>query len=292
MLGINGEDIQILAKHTLTYLGNLRSRKVDLDGESFTYLEGGSGPVLLFLHGLGGSKTQWRTVMQQLSSRYRVVAVDIPGFSMQQLGHPDYRTLRDMVAWTQRFARAAEIRKFHIVAACSGAAVALSYALQMPDRVASLTLIGLPNLQQKEQLLQLLKELLVLTPEDVDRLMGQLFFRAPSLPSVIKRYYLNQILPLQPEIDIRLDEISRFLPQLLPRLRSLSCPVALISGDSDVFSPVSQLRSLGEFFDRKPMLAVIPQCGHLPYLEKPELLVKEIIRFNQEGGFQDVPASA
>lgn len=282
MLNQVGESFQILAKHTLTYLGDLKSHKIRINAEQFAYLEGGKGPVLLLLHGAAGSKTQWRTVMQQLAQHYRIIAVDLPGFSLQQLGHPAYRTIRDMVGWLQRFVEGLQLNTFHIMAACSGAIVAASYALQQPDRVRSLTAVGLPDLQSRARLLEVMTQLVINNTDDVETMLTRIFYRPPALPNVVKRFYVQQTKNIQHDFDSRVEELLNALPQLIPRLRSLSFPVLLVSGEEDVFSTPMALEKMSDYFGRQAKIALIPLCGHLPFLEKPEIVVKHFLDFQRD----------
>lgn len=281
MLAHITDDLQMLARHTLSYLGDLQSKKIVIDGETFTCLTGGNGPVLLFLHGLAGSKTQWRTVMQQLARDYHVIAVDIPGFCMQQLSAPHYRNVRDMLAWLQRFTDAMELTEYHLMAACSGAVIGFQHALQRPDCVTSFTAVGLPDFQNRANLQDMLEDFLVSVPEDIDHLLQRLFYRAPAIPGVIKRYYLHEARKLQPDTRKRLEDLINTLPVLVPKLRTLTLPVALISGTVDPFSTPESLHFAQNSLGGPTRLYTIPQCGHLPYLEKPDQLVKHFHEFQE-----------
>jgi pimeloyl-ACP methyl ester carboxylesterase len=50
------------------------------DGVEIAYAEAGSGPALFFVHNGGTSSTIWRHQVADLSSRYRTIVVDLPGF--------------------------------------------------------------------------------------------------------------------------------------------------------------------------------------------------------------------
>lgn len=273
MLSHLSESVQIIAKHTLSYLGELKSQKVVIGGETFSYLEGGKGPTLLLLHGLGGSKTQWRTVMQLLSNDFRVIAVEMPGFSLQQLGHPNYRNIRDMVGWLQRFVDGVRLNSFHLLAACSGAVIATTFALQNTDRVDSLTAVGLPDLMKRDSVFELIKKFQITSLDDVDNVFGMVFYRAPAVPAVIKRMYVAQSAHVQKDFDSRINEILLMLPQLVPKLRSLKLPVLLVSGTNDLFSGSEVLAQSSTLFANKAEVHQIDKCGHLPFIEKPEQLV-------------------
>src|ERR1700687_4755908 len=53
---------------------------VDVAGTRVRYLETGSGPTLLLVHGLGQSSSAWKRVLLGLGAQRRVIALDLPGF--------------------------------------------------------------------------------------------------------------------------------------------------------------------------------------------------------------------
>ncbi|NNH71386.1 alpha/beta fold hydrolase [Nocardia uniformis] len=68
------------------------SRFVDIDGHSVHYLDEGSGPTLLFLHGNPTWSFLWRDVIRALRDDFRCVALDYPGFGLST-PRPGYRFL-------------------------------------------------------------------------------------------------------------------------------------------------------------------------------------------------------
>jgi pimeloyl-ACP methyl ester carboxylesterase len=56
-----------------------RLRTVRLGGRALSYVDAGSGPPILLVHGLGASWHVWTPVLEELSSDFRVIAVDLPG---------------------------------------------------------------------------------------------------------------------------------------------------------------------------------------------------------------------
>src|SRR6267143_2150150 len=72
-------------------------RYVRIGGPKVHLLEGGAGPPLLLIHGLGGP-LMWQRVLGPLSKRFRVMAVDLPGFGESDPARPaprDRRGARD-----------------------------------------------------------------------------------------------------------------------------------------------------------------------------------------------------
>ena len=51
-----------------------------VDGINIHYLSAGEGAVILLIHGWPTSAYLWRNIMPELSKKYRVIAIDLPGF--------------------------------------------------------------------------------------------------------------------------------------------------------------------------------------------------------------------
>ncbi|MGH3726293.1 MAG: alpha/beta fold hydrolase [Mycobacterium sp.] len=68
------------------------SRFVDIDGHRIHYVDEGSGPTLLFLHGNPTWSFDYREIISSLRNEFRCIAVDYPGFGLS-VAAPGYRFL-------------------------------------------------------------------------------------------------------------------------------------------------------------------------------------------------------
>ena len=68
----------------------MEPRTITLHGRSVTYAQAGSGPVLLLIHGMGGTFENWQAVMEPLARAHTVVAPDLPGHGASAPGAGDY----------------------------------------------------------------------------------------------------------------------------------------------------------------------------------------------------------
>ena len=68
------------------------SRFVDIDGHTVHYVDEGSGPTLLLLHGNPTWSFLWRDVIRALRDDFRCIALDYPGFGLST-PRPGYRYL-------------------------------------------------------------------------------------------------------------------------------------------------------------------------------------------------------
>src|ERR1700730_14265697 len=84
----------------------MRSLSIDLDGP-YHYVDfGGDGPLVVLVHGIGGSHINWIAVGPALAERFHVLAVDMIGFGLTPLAgrRADIPTQQ---AYLDRFIRAA-----------------------------------------------------------------------------------------------------------------------------------------------------------------------------------------
>jgi pimeloyl-ACP methyl ester carboxylesterase len=104
------------------------------------FREAGSGPAVVCLHSSASSSAQWRSLMERLANRHRVIAADLYGYG-QCPAWPEGRTLRleDEVSLLEPVFRDAGNR-FHLVGHSYGGAVALKAALGAPGRLLSLSI--------------------------------------------------------------------------------------------------------------------------------------------------------
>ena len=57
----------------------MESKTMNLHGRSVEYVEAGSGPVLVLIHGMAGTCQNWRAVIEPLALHHTVIAPDLPG---------------------------------------------------------------------------------------------------------------------------------------------------------------------------------------------------------------------
>jgi pimeloyl-ACP methyl ester carboxylesterase len=65
-------------------------RRVSMHGHDVAFRSGGTGPVILLVHGMAGSSSTWRHVMPALAEHFTVVAPDVPGHGASAKPRGDY----------------------------------------------------------------------------------------------------------------------------------------------------------------------------------------------------------
>ncbi|WP_163511109.1 alpha/beta fold hydrolase [Fodinicola acaciae] len=116
------------------------SRFVDLGGHTVHYVDEGSGPALLLLHGNPTWSFDYREVIGALRDEFRCVALDYPGFGLSSAA-PDYRYLpEEHAAVVVDFIDHLDLSDVTLVAHDWGGPIGLSAAQRRLDRFVRLVL--------------------------------------------------------------------------------------------------------------------------------------------------------
>jgi pimeloyl-ACP methyl ester carboxylesterase len=103
-------------------------------------MEAGSGPPVLMLHGLGGTKISFLPTIAALAPNYRAIAMDAPGFGDSDKPFGKYDAAF-MARWAIALLDELGIEQADIVGHSMGGRVALELGMGHPDRVRSLSLM-------------------------------------------------------------------------------------------------------------------------------------------------------
>jgi pimeloyl-ACP methyl ester carboxylesterase len=108
-------------------------------------LEAGDGPPVVLLHGGFGGAGNWYRTIGPLSRRYRVLALDRPGYGLTPGPAPD------PVAWLGACLAALDAPRAALMGHASGGALALAYAQVHPAAVTALVVTDMPLLPPADQ---------------------------------------------------------------------------------------------------------------------------------------------
>src|SRR6201998_2397290 len=75
---------------------------LELHGDRAAYRDDGDGEVLLLIHGMAGSSDSWRSVLPQLSKKFRVIAPALLGHGESAKPRSDY-SLGAFAVWLRDF---------------------------------------------------------------------------------------------------------------------------------------------------------------------------------------------
>ncbi len=220
-----------------------------VDGRPVKYSVGGSGPVLLFLHGWGLGHHAYRPGLRRLANAgYTVVAPALPGFGgTAELPH-DERTFAGYADWVCRFAGALGLRQVIVVGHSFGGGVALKAAAScdgLAQRLVMLNSVGASWRMDSEGSHAMAKRPLwswgLGIPSDALALLSNATRVMPSvledlLPNVMRNPFgLGRVGKLARNADLAAE---------LLELRARNFPITVAHSENDGVIPMSSFQCL------------------------------------------------
>jgi pimeloyl-ACP methyl ester carboxylesterase len=121
------------------FVGSFSEHFVQVNGLRIRYLEAGQGTPVVILHGNDGLTPS--LLNNLLAQRFRVLAVEIPGFGRSP-GNVQLPSLCDLARTLTQAAAAAGLERYVLVSTSASASLALWQALDAPERIEALVLIS------------------------------------------------------------------------------------------------------------------------------------------------------
>ncbi|MCR9201800.1 MAG: alpha/beta fold hydrolase [Planctomycetaceae bacterium] len=118
------------------------SHWADIDGHIMHYVDEGSGPVLLMVHGNPTWSFAWRHLVRELSTSYRVIAVDHIGCGFSAKPQDDVYTLGGHISRLVALVEALDLTDITLFAHDWGGAIGMGTAGRLPDRFAKFVLMN------------------------------------------------------------------------------------------------------------------------------------------------------
>jgi len=120
-----------------------QGRFIDVDDVRLHYLDVGTGPAIVMIHGLGGQMGDFTyALVDKLKDRYRVIVVERPGSGYSNRGAHSSARLGSQAKTIAEFIQVLGLDSPLVVGHSLGGAVALTVALDHPEHVGGLALIA------------------------------------------------------------------------------------------------------------------------------------------------------
>lgn len=232
----------------------------DLGDVRLHYADEGSGPPVVFLHGLAANLDTWKEQAARLTDRYRTIRVDLRGHG-QSSTPPGPWSIADLAKDITDLLRHLVIPRAHFVGHSAGGVVASRLVLDQPGSVASLCLVATaPECNQKAA-----TEFYLRWAETAER---------DGMAAVLKQMGAKrEVGPSELGDPLGFARASRaiatlFPEPLTPRLAAAHCPALIIVGERDwigVGGAVKASRALSG-----SELLILPGLGHLPFVQDPD----------------------
>lgn len=264
-------------RNRLRDYGRMVQKSVRVGDLDWPYLEGGAPgkTPLVFVHGFAGDKDNWSVIAPYLTKYFHVIAPDLPGFGENSRDPALPYDLASQTARLKAFLDALGIVKPHLAGNSMGGWIALRFAIDHPDALASLILLnnaGVIGAKESDLQKQAASEdynpLILADLKDADRLMALVTHKPRWIPSRFKPVMFADALTHKALLDQIFWEIAaegRDAP-LNDRLGEVTVPTLIIWGRHDRLIDVSCVTVLDAGIADSEA-HIIEHVGHVPMVE-------------------------
>lgn len=241
----------------------------------FKYIETGKGEeTLLLLHGLFGALSNFDGIVKEFGDRYNVVIPILPMFEMPLIKV----SVGGLMKHITLFIEEKGFTKMHLLGNSLGGHIALLYALENPDKVASVSLTGSSGLFEnslgstfpKRGDYKFVKEKTEATFYD---------------PEMASKELIDEVFEIfkSREKTIRIISVAKsaIRHNLEDRLQHLEAPTLLVWGQQDNVTPPFVAEKFHELIPNST-LHFIDKCGHAPMMERPDAFNEKLNAFLKE----------
>jgi pimeloyl-ACP methyl ester carboxylesterase len=260
-------------------------RWVTIDGRQVNVVELGSGPAIVFIHGLSGSWQNWLEQLPVFARDHRVIAFDLPGFGASEMPREKI-TISGYGRFVDALLDELGATSAAVVGNSMGGFIGIELAIRFPERVERLVLVSAAGLSieylRNERALAVLNAI----ENRLAAYSGWLASRSDALARrpVARRMIFGIVAhrpdrlpgPLVAE-QVRGSGKAGFIPALdaltdypiRDRLGEIACPTLIVWGAEDKLVPA---RDADEFARLIPnsRKVIWPETGHVAMLERPE----------------------
>ncbi|MDD1959880.1 alpha/beta fold hydrolase [Pseudomonas sp. 39004] len=259
---------------------------VTLDnGLRLHYLDEGSGPVVLWLHGSGPGASGYSNFKGNypdfVAAGFRNLVIDLPGFGRSDKPDNIQYDLDFFVSAVSGLLKALDIQRCTLLGNSLGGAIAIGLGLAEPALLDKLILMAPGGVEERETYfkkigIQRMVELFNAGPLDIDKMrqiMSLQLFDASQLPDSLLAERVA-VAAHQPRCLFS----TMMVPNMTERLEELQVPILGFWGTNDNFNPVGGAMKV---LDNAPnaRFIVLNRCGHWVQVEHRELFNRECLDF-------------
>jgi 3-oxoadipate enol-lactonase len=259
------------------------SSYLDVGGSKIYYETRGSGPAIVLLHdGLLPAVT-WDEVWQPLGTKFHVIRYDRRGYGHSEPANSSYSSTEDL----RKLLAHLKVPGAVVVGNSSGGALAIDFAIQHPQMVDGLFLIGpvVHGMPYTNSFLERANRNNEPMQRDDIRAMARnwsqdRFLIAGANEAARQKIYTQLVENAEKlkKLDSALEE--KLSPPASERLSEIKTPTFILVGEADIEDVHAQCGAINAGI-RESVRSVVEGAGHLIQLEKPDEVAKRIEEFAQ-----------
>jgi pimeloyl-ACP methyl ester carboxylesterase len=263
-------------------LSSPQPETVVVSGRRVGYVEAGHGIPLVLVHGAGGRGRVWAPQLAGLADVARVIALDLPGHGVT--GGTGCTSVRDYAAFVRDFLDEAGLERVVLGGHSMGGAIAQTLALEHPDRLAGLVLVGTgARLRVLPRILELFRG----AAPEARTFVGGLSYSPRTPPGAVVE--AERVLVETPLAVTLGDFLACDRFDLMTAVAGVRAPTLVVAGRDDRLTPPKYAHYLARTIPGA-RLVELDAAGHFPQLEQADSVNAALRDFLR--GLSPPPASA
>jgi 3-oxoadipate enol-lactonase len=261
--------------------------RISVGDRELNVVEAGQGPPLFLVHGLGLSAAWWDDQIRHFAAKWRVLALDLPGFGDSSPAPYPAAAVDAVVDDLEGCRRRLGLERVFAMGHSLGGMVLLKYAATFPDALQAMVLAGTSARFASDTGRKMLEaRIAVLEREGVAGMIAKTFdYTAAShfAPGFVERHpdVLDRVRRQFEKVDadayVRLSRsIMKF--DVVDQLGRIRCPTLIMVGEHDNRCPIDDAVLLNTRIGPS-WLKIMPDAGHSPMVEAPEAFNHTAERF-------------
>ena len=265
-----------------------------VDDRAVNYVELGSGPPLVFVHGLSGRWANWLENIPEFATDHRVIALDLPGFGHSEMPHEKI-SISGYGEFLCRFLAEVGVAEADIVGNSMGGFIGAEVAIKYPARVSRLVLVSAAGLsvehQRREPVLKAMYGTESVAQWFITRMVGRsaevvgrprgkraaMWFVTPHAERLAPELIVEQSYGAgKPGFLPALDALTDY--PIRDRLGDIKAPTLVVWGEKDLLVPVKDAYEFHKLISDSELI-VYPDVGHVAMLEVPDRFNADVRKF-------------
>jgi len=263
------------AGHLALWRGGIHSHYAQVGPYRVHYYEGGEGPPLVFIHGLGAESLNWVPAMLDMHGHFHVYAIDLLGHGDTEKPDIAY-SIEQQSEMLRQFLATQNIKSADLVGVSMGGWIALKLAIEHPEVVNRLVVADAAGLKFQTNIT--VKNFLPATPEEFSAFMAMLTPRQYPAPYPVRRDFLNQVAEHAWITRRIFDSFLTYQDVLDGKLQEVKAPALVIWGKQEKLIPLSVGEQMKQQLPNSSLL-VCSDSGHLAVYECWNKLEPEVESF-------------
>lgn len=238
--------------------------------------------VILLIHGLGSNHKVWNFLPQSLFGKYNFIKIDLPGHG-KSIPSNHYFSIKRCAQIIEGFLEKINYSSIYIGGLSMGGAIALQLALDFSQKVKGMVLISGWSFCDEDFKVRLQSYMNTVENFGVEELVDRFILPRDFTQdfSVKNLTILNEYkrIKIEQSKEAYISSCRACMEfDIRGKLKEIKIPVLLIAGELDILAPPYHSKIILEN-TKNSKLFILPNCGHLPFIEKPYEFSSHVIGF-------------